>query len=424
MIIRKLPKSQLELKIIVPAGELEKFLDVAAEELSKDLKITGFRPGKAPRKIVEQHVGSEKILAHAAEKAIKKSYVDLIAKNKIEAVGEPKITITKIAPGNDLEYKAVIGVMPEIKLGNYRKQVKSVKKSEAEEIKSEEIQKEIEHLQKSRAKLITVLREVRVGDRVEIDFEVKVDGKEIEGGKSQNHPLTIGEGYFIPGFEENLIGMKEKEEKEFDLTFPNEYHKKELAGKPARFKVKMKLVQEKELPELNDDFAKGLGNFESLEKLQGSIKEGLAMEQKKKRDEKWRQEVLEKIISECQTEIPDVLIESELEKMMAEFEQNISGMGMKLDDYFASIKKTRDEVRNSWKENAEKRVKSALALKEIAKLENISPESAEIEEEMNKTMAYFKNQGDMEKKVDMERLYNYVKGVLTNEKVFKFLENL
>jgi trigger factor len=218
--------------------------------------------------------------------------------------------------------------------------------------------------------------------------------------------------------------MKEKEEKEFDLTFPNEYHKKELAGKPARFKVKMKLVQEKELPELNDDFAKGLGNFESLEKLQGSIKEGLAMEQKKKRDEKWRQEVLEKIISECQTEIPDVLIESELEKMMAEFEQNISGMGMKLDDYFASIKKTRDEVRNSWKENAEKRVKSALALKEIAKLENISPESAEIEEEMNKTMAYFKNQGDMEKKVDMERLYNYVKGVLTNEKVFKFLENL
>jgi trigger factor len=424
MIIRKLPKSQLEIKISVPAAELENFLDIAAEELSKDLKIAGFRPGKAPRKIVEQQVGSEKVLAHAAEKAVKKSYVDSIAKNKIEAVGEPKITITKIASGNDLEYKAVVGIMPQINLGDYKKHAKEVKKSEPEKIKSEEVQKELEILRKSRAKLITVSRVAKKGDYVEIDFDVLVDGKEIEGGKSQNHPLTIGESYFIPGFEENLIGMKEKDEKEFDLEFPKDYHKKELAGKPAKFKVKMKLVQEKELPEMNDDFAKNLGNFENLEGLKKSVLEGMEIEQKKKNEEKRRQEILEKIISECQAEIPEILVESELEKMMAEFEQNISGAGMKLDDYFASIKKTRDGVRNSWKENAEKRVKSALALREIAQLENISPESAEIEEEMNKTLAYFKSQGDMGKNVDMEKLYNYIKGTLTNQKVFEFLEGL
>lgn len=424
MIIRKLPKSQLEIKISVPAEDLEKFLDMAAEELSRDLKISGFRPGKAPRKIVEQRVGSEKVLAYAAEKAVKKSYVESIAKNKIEVIGEPKITITKIAPGNDLEYKAVVGIMPEISLGDYRKRVKGMKKSEPEKIKSEEIQKELEYLRKSRAKLITVSRVAKKDDYVEIDFNVLIDGKEIEGGKSQNHPLTIGESYFIPGFEENLIGMKAEDEKEFDLEFPKDYHKKELAGKPAKFKVKMNLVQEKDLPEMNDDFAKRLGKFENLESLKKSILEGMELEQKKKNEEKRRQEILEKIISECQVEIPDVLLESELEKMMAEFEQNISGMGMKLDDYFASIKKTRDEVRAGWNESAEKRVKSALALREIARLENISPESAEIEEEMNKTLAHFKDQGEMEKNVDMEKLYGYVKGVLQNEKVFKFLESL
>ncbi len=424
MIIRKLPKSQVELKISVPAAELEKFLDMAAEELSKEIKIEGFRPGKAPRKIVERHVGSEKVLAHGAEKAVKKTYVDSILKNKIEAVGEPQITITKIAPGNDLEYKAVVGIMPKIELGNYREAAKKIKKDDPEETRPEEIQKELEYLQKNRAKLITVSREARQGDFAEIDFEVLVNGKEVGDGKSQNHPLTIGENYFIPGFEDNLIGMKEGDEKEFDLNFPRNYHKKELAGKPARFKVKMKLLQEKELPELNDDFAKGIGNFESLEKLRISIKEGLEMEKKKKKKEEWRQEALEKIISECKFEIPDILIESELNKMTAEFEQNIAGMGMKIDDYLANIKKTKEEMKKGWQEAAEKRVRSALILREIARLENISPESAEIEEEMNKTLQFFKNQGDLEKNLDMESLYSYVKSVLTNEKVFKFLESL
>ncbi|OGI42450.1 MAG: trigger factor, partial [Candidatus Moranbacteria bacterium RIFOXYD1_FULL_44_9] len=418
MIIRKLPKSQLELKITVPAKELEKFLDMAAEELSKDFKIAGFRPGKAPRKIVEQQVGSEKVLAHAAEKAVRKTYTESIIKNKIEAIGEPKITITKIAPGNDLEFKAVIAIMPEISLGDYKKSIKGLKKSELEKIKPEEIKKELDILRKSRAKLITVSREARKNDYVEIDFDVflieeKSASRRIEGGKSQNHPLTIGESYFIPGFEENLIGMKANDEKEFDLEFPRDYHKKELAGKPAKFKVKMNLVQEKILPEMNDDFAKSLGKFENLESLKKSVFEGMEIEQRKKNKEKRRQEIIEKIISDYKTEIPEILLENEIDKMMAEFEQNIAGMGMKVDDYFVNIKKTRSEVRNSWKESAEKRVKSALALREIAKLENLSPESAEIEEEMNKTLAYFKGQRDMERNVDMERLYDYVKGTLT-----------
>jgi trigger factor len=424
MEIKKLPKSQIEIKLVVPAEELEKFIILTAEEFSKDLKIPGFRPGKVPRNIVEKNVGSEKILAHAAEKAIKKSYVDYIAKNKVEAIGEPQITITKIARGNDLEYKAVVSIMPEIELGDYRKQAQGIKEDQIAEIKSEDLQKELEYLQKSRAKLITVTREAKVGDRVEIDFDVLVDGKEIEGGSSKNHPLTIGENYFIPGFEENLVGMKEGETKEFNLNFPKDYHKKELAEKSAIFKVKIKLVQEKQLPEINDEFAKSLGNFENLERLKASILDGMKMEQKRKNEEKWRQDVLEKIIADVEVEIPHILLENELNKMMAEFEHNIAGMGMKFDDYLASIKKSREEIRKGWNENAGKRVKSSLALNRIAHLENIKPESSEIEEEMNKTLSYLKSQADVKNDIDAEALYNYTKNVLANEKVFQFLKNL
>jgi len=218
--------------------------------------------------------------------------------------------------------------------------------------------------------------------------------------------------------------MKEKDEKEFSLDFPKDYHKKELAGKPAKFKVTMKLVQKKELPEIGDEFAKSLGSFESLEKLRSSIKEGLEIEKKKKDETKWQNDVIEKITSECGVEIPDVLLSAELDKMLAEFEQNIAGMGMNLNQYLEGVKKTRDELKKDWSDSAEKRIKAALALSEIASLENISPESKEIEEQMNKTLALFKSQGDLEKNVDMERLYNYVKSTLTNEKVLKFLESL
>jgi len=423
MNVRRLPKSQVEITICVPAANLEKFIDIAAQELSRDIKIPGFRPGKAPRKVVEQKVGSEKLLAHGAEKAVKQYYVDSIAKNEVEAVGEPEITITKIASGNDLEFKAVVGVVPEITLGDYKKQAGSVKREAVKKIEQSRLEKELEYLRKSRAKLVTVLRKAKVGDRVEIDFRILIENKEISGGTGKSHPVVIGENFFIPGFEEMLVGMEEGEEKKFDLSFPTNYHEKNLAGKKATFEVKMGLVQERQLPEINDEFARNLGKFDNLEKLKGSISEGLHNEQEKKNEEKWRQEILDSIISETVFDLPDILIDRELQKMTQEFEQSIVSMGMKLDDYLLNIKKTREDLLREWRAPAEKRAKSSLVLREIAKLEEISPKSSEVEAEMNKTIAYFKGQGDLEKNIDMESLYNYVKGVLTNEKVFKFLED-
>jgi trigger factor len=424
MQIKKLPKSQIELQIVISADEFEKYVELASQELSKEIKIDGFRPGKAPREIVEKKIGAEKVLAHGAEKAVKKSYVDTLIEHKIEAIGEPKITITKIAPGNNLEYKAVVSIMPEMKLGDYKKEAKSVKRAKDEIVSEEQVEKEIEILRKSRAKLVTVLREARSGDRVEIDFRVLVDGKEIPQGSSKNHPLVIGESYFIPGFEENLIGMKEKEEKEFELNFPKDYHQPELSGKPAQFKVKINLIQERQLPEINDEFAKNISHFKSLSELKKSLREGIAMEQKKRNEDKWRIEVMEKIIESSEVAAPDLLVENELDKMMSEFEQNISSMGMTLDSYLENIKKSRDEIRKGWVKSAVTRVKSALALKIIAETENIEVPTSEVEAEMNKTMAYLKSISDAESKIDLEGLYTYTKSVLANEKVFKLLASL
>jgi trigger factor len=424
MDIKKLPKSQIEFSLTVPAADFDKFLDEAASHLSEGLKIDGFRPGKAPRKIVEQKMGIEKILAHGAEHAIKKTYVDTVVKKNIEAIGEPKITITKIAQGNDLEYKVTVSVMPEIRLPDHRKIAKAIEKKATKTPTPDQIEKELKTLQNSRAKLVTVSREAKPEDRVEIDFDVFVGGKTIEGGSAKNHPLTIGENYFIPGFEDNLVGMKENDEKEFELEFPKDYHQKELAGKTARFKVKMSLVQEKDLPKIDDDFAKSLGKFENLEAFKKSISEGIEVEEKNKSKEKWRTDAIEKISAASEIDLPEILVDQELEKMMAEFEQNIASMGLQLETYLENIKKSKSEITQGWKTTAEKRVRAALVLREIANAENIEVPTSEIEEEINRVMAYYKSVPDMEKNVDMEKLYTYTKGILTNEKVFQFLESL
>jgi trigger factor len=426
--IKKLPKSQIGFELVVPWKNWEKYLDQSAEELSKEIKISGFRPGKAPRNLVEQKIGKANILSDAAEKAVKKSYVDYVFKKKIEAIGNPKVEIKEIEEGKDLKFDIIVSVMPEIQVsGDYKKDVKKINeefgKKDAK-IEEKDIDIEIEKLANSRVKLVTVMREAKNNDSVEIDFEVLVGGVPIENGTSKKHPMIIGKGVFIPGFEENLIGMREGEEKEFELAFPESYHKKDLAGKPAIFKVKMNLVQERQTPEINDDFAKSLGSFSDLTALRKNMKEGLEHEKEHKMKEDRRAEFIEAIIKNSKTDLPDILIEEELEKMIQEFEYQISPMGMTIDQYLENIKKDKTELKKDWVAQAKKRVISALALKQIVKDEDIKIDSKEIEAEINKTMQYYKNVKDIEKNLDMERLYQYSKGVLENEKVFEVLEKL
>lgn len=426
--IKKLPHSQIEFELSVSWEIWKKYLDQAAEELSKEIKIPGFRPGKAPRNIVEEKIGKAPILNEASEKAVKKSYVDFVMKEKLDVIGSPKVEIKEIEEGKDLKYGVRVSVMPEIKIDpKYKKEIKKINEDFAKKeniVDEKEIDLEVEKIANSRVKLVTVRREAGSGDSVEIDFDVFVGGKVIENGSSKNHPLIIGKGVFIPGFEENITGMKEGEEKEFELVFPEEYHKKDLAGKAAVFKVKMNLVQERQTPEINDDFAKSLGKFENLEALRKSVKEGMEHEKEHKLKEGRRTEFLDKIIASSQTDLPDILVEEEIKKMLDEFGYQVSSMGMTLEQYLASIKKEKKELEKDWRPQAEKRVISALALSQIAKDEQLGADSKEVEEEMNKTLNHYKNVKDIEKNLDMERLYNYCKGMVENEKVFEFLEKM
>ena len=425
--ITKLPKSEVEIKVSVPFDEWKKYLSQAVSDLSKDMKISGFRPGKAPRNMVEEKIGKSNILQEAAEKAIQKTYADILAEGKIDAIGAPKAEILKLAEGNDLEYKIVTAVIPEVKIKKWDSEIKKINKKykdEKIEIKDEDIDAEIKKIAESRAVLITVNREAKIGDNVLVDFKVSKDGVPIENGTSQNHPLILGKGVFIPGFEENLIGMKENEEKKFILDFPKEYHEKGLAGKPAQFEVKLNLVQERQIPEINDEFAKLLGKFENLEALKESIRNGMAEEKKMETKEKKRSEFLEELMKITETDLPEVLVHQELHKMLGEFEMQLAQMGMDLDGFLSKMGKTKDDLENEWKVQAEKRVKSALILEEIAKEQDIKIENEKIEEEMNRTIGYYKKEKDLEKNIDMGRLYEYTKGLLTNEEVFKYLERL
>jgi len=321
-----------------------------------------------------------------------------------------------------------VAVMPEISVSDgYKKEIKKINEEFSKktfQANEEDLKLELEKLAGSRVKLVTVRREAKSGDSVEIDFEVLVGGVPIENGKSKNHSLIVGRGVFIPGFEDQIIGMKEGEEKEFELSFPLDYHKKDLAGKNADFKVKMSLVQERQLPEVDDDFAKSLGNFENLEALRKNMREGMEHENKHKAQDERRVKYIDKIIEQSEVDLPEILIREETDKMMHEFEHQIQSMGMSLDDYLLKLKKDRKELEKDWQDQARKRVISALVISRIAQDEEIKADTKEVEDEMNKTLAYYKQVKDAEKNIDMERLYSYSKNTLENEKVFEYLEKL
>jgi trigger factor len=351
-----------------------------------------------------------------------------VTKGKVETIGSPEIELKNVSEGKDLKYVAQAAVMPEIEVDEeYKKAIGKINRAYADkkiEVNEEDLQLELEKLANSRAKLVTVLREAGKNDQVEVDFCVLVGGIPIENGTSKNHPLIIGKGVFIPGFEDNLVGMKEREEKEFELVFPQDYHKEDLRGKTATFKIKMNLVQERQFPEINDEFAKSLGKFENLEELKNNLRTGLQREQEQKSREKKRNEYIEKIIENTRVEVPEILIKEEIHKMFHEFEHQVQTMGINLDQYLAQIKKKKEDLEKDWEPGAGKRVKSTLALNQIIKDEEVRSTSEEIEEEMNKTLQYYKNVKDFAKNMDMGKLYNYTKGMLENEKVFEILEKL
>ena len=296
-----------------------------------------------------------------------------------------------------------------------------VKRSELR-VEKTEIENSLDYLLKSHAKIITVNKAAKKGNRVEIDFEVRHGGVKIENGASKNHPLILGEGRFLPGFEKELEGMSAGEEKNFSLKAPENWPNKRVAEKNLDFKVKMNLVQERQIPELNDEFAKSLGDFASIDALKESVSDGLMEEKKIKEKQRIRIELIEKVADNSKIETPENLIDQELERMVEEFKFSTTGFGLDFDKYLQEIKKTVSELKKDWKNQAEKRVRIAVCLKAIAEKEKIEVEDSEVEAKINEELKKYPNIEEVKKNIDPTKLKEYTKNMLRNEKVLGLIE--
>ena len=425
--------TQITVAVRVPHAELEPFVSKAATVISDETEIEGFRKGKAPYDVVKNAVGEFKILEEAARLYINKNFEKILreaaekefAGKSFEPVGDPAISITKLAPGEELEFKITLSLLPPIELPDYKAIARRVLASRnVPAVTEDEVHSAIGRLRESRAKLVTVNREARPGDRVEVDFSGSLGGVKIEGGESKNHPIILGEGRMLPGFEEAIAGMRAGEEKAFTLAVPPDYRAKAIAGKVLDFTIKMNSVQEREVPAWSDDFARSLGNFSSTADVEKSVREGLQTEKERKEKERLRMATAEAVASETKAEIPEPLIERESKKMLAELKESTESMGLKFEEYLTQLKKTEEGLRRGWREAARRRVKIALVLREIARRETIEPTADEIEESASRAIAHRDLAAEDIKRLDRAALFDYHRGIARNEKVFQWLEAL
>jgi trigger factor len=376
----KTEKNRGVLTVETDEQAVAKALDQAFKKVVKKVNVPGFRKGKVPRVIFEKRFGVEALYQDALDILLPEAYEAAVKETGIEPVDRPEIDIEQLEKGKPLIFKATVTVKPEVKLGEY-------KGLEVEEkdfsVKPEDVDAELEKMRKQQGQLEVVEDgTVEKGDRVIIDFEGFIDGEAFEGGKAENYTLEIGSGTFIPGFEDQLVGMKLGEEKDVEVTFPEDYHAKELAGKPAVFKVKLHEIKRLNLPELDDEFAQDVSEFDTLAELKADIEKNLNEKAEKEKENYIRNELVELAAKNAEVDIPEVMIDHEVENMLHQFEQRLMYQGLNLDLYAQFTGQDKDAIKEQFKEDAEKRVRANLVLEAIAKAENIEVTEEEIEQEI------------------------------------------
>jgi len=420
--INSLPKSKIEIIVSLNKKDILPFKEMALKDFNKDLKINGYRPGKAPLSIAENHLPSLKVYEKAASLAIEKFYPQIIKEKKIQAIGYPSINITKIVPDQEVEFKAEISVIPKLDLPDYKKIAKDMQNEKKSIfIDKKEIEQALKWLQDSRSVLEKVERPAKEGDVVTIDYQIKEKENLIKNGEDKNYTFILGKGNFIPGFEKNLIGMKSGENKIFNVTVPDSWAQKDLQGKQLSVEISLKEIKEKKLPPLDDKFAQALGKFKNLEELKENISKGLKMEKEAKEKERWHLAILDKIKANTKADIPEILIKSEVEKMLEELKVQLEKIQLTFEKYLEQIKKTEEQLREDLQELAEKRVFSALILREIALLEKVEVSEDEIKEKTSKILQQIPDP-EAKEKINPEDLKEFALGIIRNEKVFQILE--
>ena len=390
--VEKLEHNMAKLTIEVSAEELEKALQGAYNKQKKNISIPGFRKGKVPRQMIEKMYGPEVFYDDAANQLIPEAYGKVYDEEDLEIVSQPKIDIVQIEKGKPFIFTAEVALKPEVTLGEY-------KGLKVEKISNRVTQKEIDaklaEEQEKNARTVSVTdRPVQDKDEVVLDFEGFVDGVAFEGGKGENYPLTIGSGSFIPGFEDQLIGANLEEEKEVRVTFPEEYHAKDLAGKDAVFKCTVHEIKVKELPELDDEFASDVSEFETLDAfkadIKAKIKEQKIAEGKRKQEDK----AVEEAVANAQMDIPDAMIDTEVRQMANDFAQRLQQQGLTMDQYFQFTGMTAEKMTEELKPQALKRIQTRLVLEAIVKAENIEISDEKIDEEIQKMAESYKMEAE------------------------------
>ena len=386
--VEKLEKKMAKLTVEVPAEEVEAALQNAYLKNRKQISVPGFRKGKVPRQMIEKMYGPEVFYDDAANALIQKAYPQAADECELEIVSRPAVDIVQLEKGKPFIFTAEVAVKPEVTLGQY----KGIEVEKADTTATdEEVAAELDKEREANSRTITVEdRAVQDGDMTVIDFEGFVDGEAFEGGKGTDYPLTIGSGAFIPGFEEKLVGAEIGKEVEVDVTFPEEYHAKELAGKPAVFKCTVKEIKVKELPELDDDFAQDVSDFDTLEEYKADVRK--KVEEKKAADAKAKKEdaVIEKIIEGATMEIPDAMVETQAERMVDEFAQRLQMQGLTMEQYLQFTGGNVQALVEQSKPQALKRIQSRLVLEAVVAAENLTASDEELDAELGRMAEQYK----------------------------------
>ena len=417
--LKKLEKSQVEIRITVPAEEYKKDLEKAAVRLSERAAIKGFRPGKAPYDMVKQQLGEGKIMEEAVEHVVQRTYFEAVQAEKLKTVGMPQISIEKMAPGNELIFKAVVALLPNVKLPD----LKEIKVERTQkEVGTKEVDEVLNNLKKMQPKEEAKAGAATKEDKMTIDMDMFIEKVPIEGGQAKNHQVYLSEPHYIPGLAEALVGLKKDETKEFTLKFPKEHYQKHIAGKDVDFKIKVNEVFELTYPELDDTFAKALGQ-KSLEALKELLLANLKREEEKKEGERVEIAILDQMIEKSEfDEIPDVLIDSEKRKMFYELKSDLDRRGLTIEQYLQDIKKTQEQIFNEFTEGATKRAKAALVSRQVAMENEIKVEKADLDKEVAAIRQAYPNDSQVEENLKRAEVIDTIAATVQNRKVVELLK--
>ncbi len=417
--VEKLEKNMAKLTIEATAEEFESAIKSAYNKNKGRFNIPGFRKGKATQAVIEKMYGAGVFYEDAANEVIGKTYDAAAEESGLDIVSRPEIDVVQIEKGKTFIYTATVAVKPEVTLGEYKGI--EVEKANAE-VTDEDVEKELKRVQEQNSRMVAVEdRAVEMNDTVTIDFEGFVDGKAFDGGKGEDYPLVIGSHSFIDTFEDQLVGKNIGEECEVNVTFPEEYHAEEIAGKPAMFRVKVKEIKVKELPEINDEFAGEVSDFDTLDEYKADVKGKLAERKQKEAERENENKIVEKVVENAQMEIPEAMIDSQVRNMIEETAQRMQAQGIPFDQYLKYTGMNIDMIKEQMKPQAVKRIETRLVLEAVAAAENIVTSDEEMEEELKKMSESYKMEVEKIKEYMGERELGHLREDLAVQKAVDFL---